>query len=154
MDRKNCLGNTPFAGAAITNKLASGRYLLQRGADRLSTNKYGDTPLRETVHHNCHEFLRMLFLEGTKNDVANTSGSTILHAAALEGDAETVAILKSFNLSGLDPKTKNNRGERAMDVCQKRMGTPDALKTAFSELIDSLNPVFVAGSLMYTVNPK
>lgn len=141
VDRKNSLGNTPFAGAAITNRLASGRYLLQNGADRLSTNKYGDTPLRETVHHNCHKFLRMLLQEGTKYDEVNTSGSTILHAVALEGDTETAEILTAFRLTGLDPQIKNARGETAMDVCENRISAPDVFKTAFSELLASLGPI-------------
>lgn len=140
VDRKNALGNTPFAGAAITNKLASGKYLLQSGADRLTTNKYGDTPLRETVHHNCHEFLRMLLQEGTKYDEVNRRGSTILHAVALEGDTETVEILKTFGLTSLDPQIKNDRGETAMDVCEKRINTPNVFKTAFSELLAALDP--------------
>jgi ankyrin repeat protein len=144
VDRKNSPGNTPFAGAAITNKVASGRYLLQNGADRLTTNKDGDTPLRETVYHNCHEFLRMLLQEGTKYDEVNRRGSTILHAVALEGDTETVEILKASGLTGLDPRMKNDRGETAMDVCEKRINAPDVFKTAFSEFLTSLGPT-VAG---------
>ncbi|KAI8625412.1 ankyrin repeat-containing domain protein [Xylariaceae sp. FL1651] len=139
VDCKNSLGNTPFAGAAITNRLSSGKYLLQNGADRYSRNKYGDTPLRETVHHNCHEFLRMLLQTGTRYDDINRSGTTILHALALEGDRETAEILKTFKMTGLDTQLRNAKGKTAMDVCQERVGAPEGFKDAFSELWASLN---------------
>ena len=140
IDAKNPLGNTPFAGAAITNKTAAGRFLLEKGANRYSTNKYGDTPLLETIYHNCHDFLRMLLRDGTRHDQAtNKHGSSLLHAAALEGDVETVKILQhAADLHGLDPRLQNAKGETAVDFCRKRIGAPDGFREAFSELLSAI----------------
>ncbi|KAH7139705.1 ankyrin repeat-containing domain protein [Dactylonectria estremocensis] len=138
VDRKNPLGNTPFAGAAIANRTAAGKYLLDEGADRYSTNKYGDSPLRETIHHNCHEFLCMLLEDGARYDDTNNHGSSLLHAIALEGDIKTIQIVKAAHLSGLDHQLKNTRGETAMDFCHKRIGAPEGFKEAFSDLVSTL----------------
>lgn len=137
--RKNVLGNTPFAGAAITNRVAIGKFLLNHGADRYITNKYGDTPLRETVHHNCHEFLQMLLEDRTSCDDINKHGSSLLHALALEGDIKTVRILRDVNLSGLDAELENVQGSKAMDICQKRIGTADGFEDAFLELLAKIS---------------
>lgn len=136
---KNKLGNTPFAGAAITNRVRSGEFLLGNGVNRYTTNKYGDTPLRETIHHNCHEFLEMLLRKGTRHNDINTSGSSILHAAALEGDLRTLVILSSFNLCGLDTNARNDRGHTAREVFETRMGTSDAFREHFFALLKSLS---------------
>lgn len=139
VDRKNFLGNTPFVGAAIMNRVASGRYLLEKGAEKHSCNKYGDTPLRETVYHNCHEFLQMLLDMGTRYDDVNSSGSSILHAVALEGDVETVKILQTANLTGLNAQLRNAKGETAMEVLQNRMSPPVGFLEAFSQLLAPLS---------------
>lgn len=137
VDCKNKLGNTPIAGAAIMNRLSSGKYLLQNGADKDSSNKYGHTPLRETIHHNCHEFLEMLLREGARYDTINKSGSSILHAIALEGNTETVSILRAANMMGLDVNLRNAKGDTALDVYKKRIITPEGFPEAFSDLVAS-----------------
>lgn len=138
VDRKNPLGNTPFAGAAISNRTPAGQYLLKQGANRNSTNKYGDTPLRETIYHNCHEFLDLLLKAGTEYRGTNNGGNSVLHAAALEGDVRTVQMLRSAGLCGLDVELKNAKGETAMDFCQKRLGAPEGFGQAFSELLSTI----------------
>lgn len=138
VDRKNPLGNTPLAGAAITNRVAAGLYLLERGADRHTTNKYGDTPLFETIYHHSHGFLQMLLGQGTKYDTVNNTGSSILHAVALEGDVPTVEILRAAGLAGLDIHLRNSRGETAAEVCQKRIGAPAGFVDSIMGLISML----------------
>ncbi|GAB1309968.1 hypothetical protein MFIFM68171_00178 [Madurella fahalii] len=138
VDKYNTLGNTPLAGAAITNRVATGRYLLERGADRHTTNKYGDTPLFETIYHHSHEFLQMLLDHGTRYDAVNKAGSSILHAVALEGDVQTVEILRSAGLAGIDTQLKNSHGDTAVEVCQKRIGAPAGFVESFLGLISML----------------
>lgn len=137
VDRKNAPGNTPFAGAAMMNRVTIGKYLLKCGADRYSTNKYGDTPLRETIHHNRHKFLRMLLEDETRCDDINTRGSSLLHALALEGDTKTVRILMAASLNRFDTEQKNYQGETAMDICEKRIRVPEGFKEAFSVLLST-----------------
>jgi ankyrin repeat protein len=140
LDHRNGLGNTPFAGAAITNETEIGNYLIEKGADKYSRNKYGDTPLRETVHHNSHEFLIMLLDSGTRYDDVNKSGSSILHALALEGDISTLQILRTANMAGLDTQLRNINGYTAMDICRKRISASVEFKDMFTGLISTLEP--------------
>jgi ankyrin repeat protein len=138
VDSRNSLGNTPFAGAAITNRVAAGRYLLGRGADRYSANMYGDTPLRETVQHNCHDFLKMLLDGGTRYDDVNKRGSTVLHTLALEGDTRTAEILVAAGVEGLDPERRNGDGKAAMEVLEGRARLPSGFNEAFTGLLACL----------------
>lgn len=146
VDHKNKLGNTPFAGAAITNRVSSGEFLILNGADRHTSNKYGDTPLRETIHHNRHEFLKMLLQMGTKYNEVNKSGSSILHAAALEGNSRTIEILTSFRVSGLDSSLRDNQGYTALELCEKRIGVSDIFKERFSNMVHQLSCDFDTNS--------
>lgn len=139
IDKRNHVGNTPLAGAAITNKVRAGRYLLQHGANRYSRNKYGDMPLHETVYHASHEFLKMLLDDDTRLGHLNNSGNSILHGLALEGDVETARILSARHGRGLDPDIKNLRGEKAADILKRRLNPPDGLQEAFLEVMISLN---------------
>ncbi|KAL3952381.1 hypothetical protein ACCO45_012324 [Purpureocillium lilacinum] len=139
VDRTNVLGNTPFAGAAIMNRVATGKYLLKCGANRHSRNKYNDTPLRETIQHNCHGFLRMLLEVGTNCDDINKHGSSLLHALALEGDTKTISLLRDADLSTLDVELVNVQGYRAVDICQKRIGASDTFKAVFAELLTTIS---------------
>ncbi len=140
VDRRNFLGNTPFAAAAFFNRPAPGRYLLERGADRYSRNRYGDSPLRDAIYHNCHGFLRMLLEAQTRYNDVNRSGTTTLHAVALEADVETVKILKEFKIAGLDTQMRNITGKTAADICKDRMGPPDGFVREFTELMATLGP--------------
>lgn len=139
VDHKNNLGNTPFAGAAITNSVSSGEFLISNGADRHTSNTYGDTPLRETIYNNRHEFLKMLLQMGTKYNEVNKSGSSILHAIALEGDLGTLEVLNSFGVSGLDATLRDDQGYTALELCDKRIGASDAFKERFSNMVQRLS---------------
>lgn len=138
VDQKNSLGNTPFAWAAIMNRVAVGKYLLECGADRHSMNENGDTPLQETIHQHSHDFLQMLLDCGTRYTDINTSGCSILHVLALEGDTKTVDIFKVTELCNLSTQLRNNQGERPGDVCLKRLNAPEGFRVAFTELVSRL----------------
>lgn len=133
--QRNSLGNTPLSWAAIMNRVSMGEYLLQQGADRYSTNENGDTPFRETIHQNCHDFLQMLVESGTRYNDINTFGCSVLHVLALEGDTKTAEILRAARLSGLDTQLRNNRGETPMDICRKRVNAPTGFRDSFSDLL-------------------
>ncbi|KAI5456973.1 ankyrin repeat-containing domain protein [Mariannaea sp. PMI_226] len=135
LDCRNKLGNTPFAGAAIMNRVAAGKYLLNCGAKKYNKNKYGDTPLRETIHHNQHAFLQMLLDDDTNINEVKADGSSLLHSLALEGDTKTVQILAAAGIVELDTQLKNARGKTAMDICQERIKAPEGFKDAFAKLL-------------------
>jgi ankyrin repeat protein len=139
IDCRNNVGNTPLTGAAITNRRSIGEYLISNGAHVHNRGMYGDTPLFETIYHNSHQFLRLLLSQGVRYTDLNGTGSSILHAAALEADLTTVEILASTRLAGLDPYLRNTRGETALEVLSKRLCMPGGFEAAFRRLLRKLS---------------
>lgn len=133
---RNVHGLTPFIGAAIKNRYEIGRYLLQHGADmHRGSNNNNDTPLFESIFHNSHEFLRLLLLEGAKHTHVNKSGSTILHAAALEADLKTIEILAASRPGGLDVDCLDKNGKTALEISRQRIASPDGFQEAFERFL-------------------
>ena len=132
---RNIHGHTPFIGAAIKNRYEIGKYLLEHGADMHNGGNNNDTPLFESIFHNSHEFLRLLLQEGAKHTHVNKSGSTILHAAALEADLETVAILAASRPGGLDIGRLDKNGKTALEISRQRIAPPDGFQEAFEHFL-------------------
>jgi serine/threonine-protein phosphatase 6 regulatory ankyrin repeat subunit B len=136
---RNIYGHTPFIGAAIKNRYEIGMYLLQHGADmHKGSNGNNDTPLFESIFHNSHEFLRLLLREGAKHTHVNKSGSTILHAAALEADLETIKILAASRPGGLDVDLLDKNGKTALEISRKRIASPDGFQEAFERFLTNV----------------
>jgi ankyrin repeat protein len=128
--------HTPLVGAAITNRVEIGRELLNRGANMRTKSIHGDTPVFETIFHNNHDFLNLLISYGVKWSDINGAGSSILHAAALEGDLETVKILTAAQPRGLVYNAKNSRGLTAWNVLlTQRQIIPDGFEEALANLL-------------------
>lgn len=138
INSKNIYGHTPFIGAAITNRYEIGAYLLAHGADMHHGGDNNDSPLFQSFFHNSHEFLRMLLQKGAEYKGVNKAGSTLLHAAALEADLETIEILISARLRGLNVDLADKHGKTALDIVRERVACPDGFKTAFERMLRSL----------------
>ncbi|KIM97180.1 hypothetical protein OIDMADRAFT_182582 [Oidiodendron maius Zn] len=132
---RNSLGHTPFTGAAIKNRCEIGAYLLQNRADMHSFGNNNDTPLFESIFHNSHEFLQLLLREGAKHTSVNKSGSTILHAAALEADLKTIDILDASKPGGLDIDLPDKNGKTALEISKQRVASPDGFQEAFERFL-------------------
>ena len=132
---QNIHGHTPFTGAAIKNRYDIGMYLLQYGADIHHGSNNNDTPLFESIFHNSHEFLRLLLREGAKHTHVNKSGSTILHAAALEADIKTVEILAASSPGGLDIDLVDKNGKTALEISRQRIASPDGFQEVFERFL-------------------
>jgi len=133
---RNINGHTPFTGAAIKNRYEIGMYLLQHGADmHMVSNNNNDTPLFESIFHNSYEFLRLLLQEGANHTHVNKSGSTILHAAALEADLETIEILAASRPGGLDADFLDKNGKTALEISRQRVASPDGFQEAFERFL-------------------
>jgi hypothetical protein len=138
---QNIYGHTPFIGAAIKNRYEIGAYLLQNGADMHRAGNNNDTPLFEAIFHNSHEFLRFLLSKGAKHTSVNKSGSTILHAAALEADPETIKILEESKPGGLDIDLCDKNGKTALEISKQRVAPPDGFREAFSRFLITLREI-------------
>lgn len=138
IDCKNVYGHTPLVGAAITNRFEIGAYLLARGADMQQGGANNDSPLFQSCFHNSHEFLRMLLEKGAEYTGVNKAGSTLLHAAALEADLETIEILRSAGLRNLAVDLVDKHGKTALDIVTERVASPNGFKEAFERLLESL----------------
>ncbi|CZR52574.1 uncharacterized protein PAC_02451 [Phialocephala subalpina] len=133
---RNSYGHTPFIGAAIKNRYEIGMYLLQHGADmHKGSSNNNDTPLFESIFHNSHEFLRLLLREGAKHTHVNKSGSTILHAAALEADLETIEILAASRPGRLEVDLLDKNGKTALEISRQRIASPDGFQEAFERFL-------------------
>jgi ankyrin repeat protein len=135
---RNIHGHTPFTGAAIKNRYEIGMYLLQHGADIHNGSNNNDTPLFESIFHNSHEFLRLLLREGAKHTHVNKSGSTILHAAALEADLETIEILAASRPGGLDIHLLDKHRNTALEISRQRIASPDGFQEAFERFLETV----------------
>jgi len=136
LDSINKVGHSPLCGAAISNRHEIGAFLLDKGADMQVRSLHGDTPLFETVFHNSHEFLQMLLERGADHSDVNNSGSTILHAAALEGDIRTIEILRDSGIRWNQCSRQDRKGATALEIAQRRIKPPEGFLDAFEQLVD------------------
>ena len=138
VDCRNKWGNTAFCGAAMLNRCEIGCFLLDRNADINTSGMYGDTPLFEAVYHNRHEFLSMLLRRGADALRRNHRNSSLVHAAALEGDIKTLETLTASRLTGLGRSTLDKSGRTPLDCFNSRLSLSEDLREAFLALLASL----------------
>ncbi|OAP58288.1 hypothetical protein AYL99_07378 [Fonsecaea erecta] len=137
LNSTNNFGHSPLTGAAIANRPAIGAFLLDHGADMHPRSLHGDTPLFETIFHNNHQFLQMLLDRGANPHDVNAAGSTILHAAALEADTRTVAILRASNVhwDRRQCLLRDRKGSTALEIAQRRVSPPAGFLEEFERLV-------------------
>lgn len=96
-------GRRPLHFAAWRNKAKCLSLLLRKGADINAKTSDGDNALQVGIMYNCHQAVKILLEHGGSDyDYKNVLGRTLLHLAALHGDLDTIAILRSANLSKVD----------------------------------------------------
>lgn len=145
---RNRYGHTPFIGAAIKNRYETGLYLLQQGADmHTASYNHNDTPLFECIFHNSHEFLKLLLENGAKHTQVNKSGSTILHAIALEADLQTVDIIASSRPGGLNVDSIDKHGKTALEISRQRVASPVGFQEAFERFLMVVKEVAESNSV-------
>lgn len=138
VDCRNIYGDTPFIAAAAKNNYEIGAYLLQKGADMHASNNLNDTPLFQSIYQNSHEFLELLLRKGVRYTSVNKSGSTILHAAALEADLLTISILSTSRLQGLCSSVLDKNGNTPLEIAKRRIAYPEGFQEAFEHLSSML----------------
>ena len=127
---------SPFFRAVSANDLAMARLLMENGADVDEGDYEGDSPLEQAAGTNTHKTLQFLLDVGAnyRCEITGVHGS-ILHAAALGGDAETMRILAHHGLDGVDVECRDKEGLTAAQVFGQRNTVSEDLKDAFSNLL-------------------
>lgn len=114
------------------------RFLCHAGAKINPVGEVPDVPLTASIQANNTEALVFLLEHGANHVYTNACGNTVLHSAAIFGSIETIGILASRKLHGLDVLKKNRRGRTAIQEFENRDGVSDELKMAFRGLLSSV----------------
>ena len=115
------IGWTPLHNAVLYNATNGLSVLLRRGVNIKALSSDGETALQLGVLVNCRQIVKILLDHGGNDlDNKNSSGRTILHYAALYGDVNTIAVLRSANLGEIDITATDNDGSSALDYAMWR----------------------------------
>lgn len=79
-------------------------------------SKDGATPLMAAVARCDTVAIRVLLRLGARVDVTLRGGGSILHLVAWSRDAEVIDLLKTANLTALDPEERGQDGNRPRDI--------------------------------------
>lgn len=112
-------GFTALHFASFFNQPAIARELVRRGADvaAVSMNPMEVTPLHSAAAAHATEIVRMLVESDAPVNAKQHGGWTALHAAADNGDEETIKILLQH---GADPLAQNDDGKTPAQIAQLR----------------------------------
>lgn len=103
VDAKTDFGWTPLYMTSLQGHVEAARLLLDSGADVDAAGNDGTTVLMRAVDGDHWEFAEFLLSRGADADAAeNESGRTLLHSAALRGDARLAELLLEHGAS-IDP---------------------------------------------------
>ncbi|KAJ8874617.1 hypothetical protein PR048_025483 [Dryococelus australis] len=105
-------GNTMLHGAAESDYLRLGEFLLAHGADPNQSNAVGYTPLMRTAWFNHLQFGELLLRSGAGVNTSDSNGDTSLHRAAYRGHLDMVRLLVE---AGADTAAAKNDGATIMD---------------------------------------
>jgi len=110
---KNPQGETPLMLAALNNKLALAKLLIQRGAD---VNQAGWTPLHYAATKGHIDMMRLMIDHSAYLDAESPNGTTPLMMAAHYGTPMATKLLLE---EGADPRIQNRLGINALEFARK-----------------------------------
>lgn len=135
------VGDSTLLSFAIAfHHMEIAQYLYDEGAKINPMWEEGvvDMPLSYAVQVNNTAALAFLLDHGAKYIYANTFGNTVLHLVAMFGNIETMDILTSRKLHGLDVHAKNRKDMTAVQEFESRALVSDELRKAFQRLLSSV----------------
>lgn len=111
-------------------------YLIEEaGISMINKDNMGLTALAYSIRRQSAETLRVILNKGADYTLKDNRENTILHAAALEADLETLDVLNNYDLQEVNPDEKNVDGLTATDVALKREDIPDGFMPVFTRIL-------------------
>jgi ankyrin repeat protein len=149
LDSRNTHDCTPLSFTPLNDNYKVARFFLSQGANINNVDKDGDTPLTEAIRLNAHNCLRLFLNEGANVRTRNHRGWTVLHFAAAYGDIESIQILTSRCLRGLNVQAHNIHGKMPRDCLLERQRLPQGVLEAFESLLRSVTPETTSSAVDY-----
>ena len=135
VERQTCCGYTPLMSSADADNVHAMQVLLDYGAEINHLDLEGNSSIMNSIL-GCSKNATQLLLQSQANyTLVNKTGSTTLHYAARGGDLETLDILRSANLIGINPYSQNTDGKTAIELAYKRSDRPDGFINLLLTLI-------------------
>ena len=113
--------------------------LLRNNAEINRSTYIGETPLTVAIQANRHHVPRILLAHGANLAHHTLAGRSLLHEAAEYGDVETLRLLTSFRIRGVQRERKSSDGKTARDLAGKRDDVTGPWRLAFAELLASVD---------------
>ncbi|MDQ2687741.1 MAG: ankyrin repeat domain-containing protein, partial [Armatimonadota bacterium] len=115
LEARNARNETPLWSAAIENRTATAKLLLERGADpnALCLFNMRVTPLMCAAQNGQEPLARLLLTHGAKVDIRDSNNDTALHMAAEDGHTALVRLLLAH---GADTRLRDARGLTPLDA--------------------------------------
>ncbi|KAJ4374319.1 hypothetical protein N0V83_003060 [Neocucurbitaria cava] len=142
IDHRDTGGATPLTKACYADNDIVAEYLLRRGANPHNIDNSGMSCVAKAIHSGANGVLKLLLSFKAEYSHINNQGCSILHTAA-ESEAvteETLEILVSAPLHGVDIGLRNKSGRTAAQVFGLRTDVNGAFRAKFRQLLDSIVP--------------
>lgn len=118
LEARNMYGSTPLHEAALYGHESIAEFLIDHGADLISTNNGQSNALFLAISNQQLPMVKLLLKHGrTQLDVSGPKGFTPLHKAAEQGDEEVVSLLLQ---AGALVAATDNQGATALHLASLR----------------------------------
>ena len=131
-------GATPLLFASQFGFIPGLEFLLRNGAKIDVPNQLGETALTAVIQMNTYSSIPILFANGANPRHHSLSSRSILHEAAEYGDEQTLRLLTSARIRGVQTQLKSADGQTTWDLARKRTDATPQWRAAFADLVASL----------------
>ena len=128
----------PILNAVVRDYLHTVRTLIENGSNCDYADESGDNLLHQAIWSHAKKVLGFLLECGAPRTCYNLARRSALHYAALYGDIETLEVLVSAVIEGLDPDAVDIRGKTPLQLAQEREVKPECFVDKLQELLSGI----------------
>ena len=139
VNAQDITGGTPLLYASQHGLESAVEHLLKNGAEVNRPALNGETPLIVAIQTDQRNIPQILLAHGADLAYYTPTGRSILHEAAEYGDEQTLRLLISLRIQGIQIEHRSSDGKTARDLAGKRDDVTGAWRLAFAELLASVN---------------